>query len=67
MQLAVYRTVRKMYGVREDASGLRDYYFIAPAGLDASEAHEQAVSELYANQIVAMGDMIEMQHDYAGS
>jgi hypothetical protein len=54
MTLAVYRT----------RSGA---YFIAPAGLYAMEAATQRVSPYYANQLSALGALIEKQHDYNGA
>jgi len=39
-------------------------YFIAPAGLPGQVAENHRVSPYYAHQIVALGALIEMQHDY---
>jgi hypothetical protein len=55
MTLAVYRTT---------GGG---WYFVAPAGLMAHEALGQRVSGLFARQIVALGALIEKQHDYNGA
>jgi hypothetical protein len=53
VNLAVYRTT---------AGG---WYFVAPAGLMAHDALGQRVSGLFADQIVALGALIELQHDHA--
>jgi hypothetical protein len=63
MSLAVYRTLRRTYGHHEPGDGYRDFYFIAPAGLAADVAYGRRVSDLYASQVVALGDLIEMRHD----
>jgi hypothetical protein len=50
MTLAVYRT-------------LAGAYFIAPAGLHAQDAVRARLSGFYANQVIALGHLIEMTHD----
>jgi len=62
MTLAVYRTVRKLAIHDEDASGLRGFYFVAPAGLTSDEAWGQRRSDLHASQITALSEMIDMQN-----
>jgi hypothetical protein len=59
MTLAVYRTIP----TRTNGA----YYFVAPAGLDARTADTQRVSPYYERQIIALGALIEMQHDYNGA
>lgn len=64
MTLAVYRTIRTI----DDLDGgtvRRDFYFVAPAGLDASAAAAARRSIFYADQISALGALIELQHDHA--
>jgi len=63
MTLAVYRTVRKLAIHDEDASGLRDFYFVAPAGLTSDEAWGQRRSDLHVSQITALAVLIDAQHD----
>jgi hypothetical protein len=62
MSLAVYRTLREISDL-DGGTVRRDFYFVAPAGQNATEAIGQRVSIFYADQVSAMGALIEMTHD----